>query len=306
MSRADEDGLTLGEYQRLAAATDLEADSEDPTVPLLGLVGEIGTLVAELKKKRRPDNVPHTGYEAIVQTEIGDILWYLAALARRAGVSLEIAAEQNLLKTQQRWLPPSERLYGAYDAGFPPTERLPRLLEVTFRSGVHSSGRAYSQMYVDGEPLGQPIDDNSLADDGYRFHDAFHLSYMSALGWSPNIRRLMKRKRKSDPRIDHAQDGARACAVEEGVAALVFQLSIGYDYFDGANRVDDSILEAVMSVTSNLEVADRTAAEWELAILSGFSAWRALRAHEEGVLVADLDRRVLEFKPIDGKSGSRA
>lgn len=298
MSGSSEHELTLNEYQRLAAATDLEADSQDPTVPLLGLVGEVGTLVAELKKKRRPDNVLHTGFEEIVQTEIGDILWYLAALARRAGVSLGAVAEQNLAKTRARWLPPEDRLDGAYDSEFPPAERFPRLLEVVFRSGVHPSGRAFSQMYVDGEALGQPIDDNSLADDGYRFHDAFHLSYMSALGWSPNIRRLMKRKRKSDPVIDHAQDGARACAIEEGVAALVFQLSIGYDHFEGVDRIDDSILDAVMSVTSNLEVSDRTAAEWELAILSGFSAWRALREHEEGMVVVDLDKRTLDFKPL--------
>ena len=43
----DED-LTLDEYQRLAAATDVEGDSRDPVIPLLGLAGEAGALVSDL------------------------------------------------------------------------------------------------------------------------------------------------------------------------------------------------------------------------------------------------------------------
>jgi hypothetical protein len=47
--------LTFDEYQELSAATDLQHHSTDPTVPLLGLAGEIGALIAEFKKKIRPD-----------------------------------------------------------------------------------------------------------------------------------------------------------------------------------------------------------------------------------------------------------
>src|SRR4051794_16799645 len=96
--------LTLDQYQRLAAATDVEGDSRDPIVPLLGLTGEAGALVSEFKKKRRPDGVAYSGFEDVVVTELGDILWYLAALARRVGVSLSSVAEQNLAKTRARWL----------------------------------------------------------------------------------------------------------------------------------------------------------------------------------------------------------
>ena len=45
--------LTLDEYQRTAAATDVEGDSDDPVVPLLGLAGEVGSLIAEFKNADR-------------------------------------------------------------------------------------------------------------------------------------------------------------------------------------------------------------------------------------------------------------
>ena len=85
-----------------AARTDIEHDSTDPNVPLLGLAGEVGSLIAEFKKKRRPDGVAYTGFEDVVVAELGDILWYLAALARRVGVPLSAVAQKNLEKTQAR------------------------------------------------------------------------------------------------------------------------------------------------------------------------------------------------------------
>lgn len=36
------DNLTLDEYQRRAAITDVEPNSNNPLVPLLGLAGEVG------------------------------------------------------------------------------------------------------------------------------------------------------------------------------------------------------------------------------------------------------------------------
>ena len=39
--------------------------------------------------------------------------------------------------------------------------------------------------------------------------------------WSPTFRALIKQKRKSDPKVDDAQDGGRAIVVEEGLTAWV-------------------------------------------------------------------------------------
>jgi hypothetical protein len=52
-------------------------------------------------------------------------------------------------------------------------------------------------MYFGGKPLGDDLTDNAYVDDGYRFHDVIHLALIAHLGWSPVVRGLMRRKRKS-------------------------------------------------------------------------------------------------------------
>lgn len=284
-----EQDLTLDEYQRLAAATDIEGDSRDPVVPLLGLAGEVGALVSEFKKKRRPDGVTYSGFEDVVTTELGDILWYLSALARRVGVPLSSVAYQNLAKTRARWLP-SEASRPAFDADFPEHQQLPRRFDVTFTT---VGNRVV--MRVAGDELGDPIDDNARAADGYRFHDVFHFAYAAVLGWSPILRSLMKRKRKTDPETDRVEDGARACALEEAIAAFVFEMARPYDFFAGAQHVDAEILHGARAVAGGLEVASRSSGDWERAILTGFGAWRGLRDGGGGVVRIDQDARTLEL-----------
>lgn len=81
--------LTLSAYQRQAQLTDQRrADDLGITFPILGLFGETGSLLSEVKKKRR-DTVAYTGYEASVLEELGDTLWYLAAVSARANLGLD-------------------------------------------------------------------------------------------------------------------------------------------------------------------------------------------------------------------------
>ena len=81
--------LTLDRYQNHARRTDLTAKSrqQDLNFPLLGLFGEVGSLMSELKKKRR-DADSYVGYELSVIEELGDVLWYFSNLASRAGIVL--------------------------------------------------------------------------------------------------------------------------------------------------------------------------------------------------------------------------
>lgn len=109
------------------------------------------------------------------------------------------------------------------------------------------------------------------------------------------LRKLLKRKRKSDPDVDRSEDGARAAAIEEAVSALVFEMAKTYNYFEGADRVDDTILSAVTAVTAGLEVAARTPADWEATILAGFSVWRGLRDRKSGVVRVDLEARTVSL-----------
>jgi NTP pyrophosphatase (non-canonical NTP hydrolase) len=82
---ANERWVMVASFQEHARKTD-QLD-EDIDTPVLGLVGEVGSLVSALKKKRR-DTDGFFGYHEAVVEELGDVLWYVAAIARRGGTSL--------------------------------------------------------------------------------------------------------------------------------------------------------------------------------------------------------------------------
>jgi len=77
--------LLVAEFEERVVQTD-EMEPE-PDTAFLGLFGEIGSLVSALKKRRR-DKDAYFGYERAVLEEVGDVLWYASAFARRGGTSL--------------------------------------------------------------------------------------------------------------------------------------------------------------------------------------------------------------------------
>jgi NTP pyrophosphatase (non-canonical NTP hydrolase) len=78
--------VTVAEFEGQAAATD-QLNPDDSETPLLGLVGEVGSLLSALKKKRR-DTDAFFGYHEAVVEELGDVLWYVSRVAQRGGTSL--------------------------------------------------------------------------------------------------------------------------------------------------------------------------------------------------------------------------
>src|SRR5437899_3477946 len=130
--------MDLDEFQRRAHATDQnpkpdkQADEITRTpqkhevIPLLGLVGEVGGLLAEYKKLLR-DGATHRKFRDEVAEELGDILWYVADVATKFNLTLSEIAEQNLAKVEDRWRHP-ERRRALYDEHLPANQQLPRRL----------------------------------------------------------------------------------------------------------------------------------------------------------------------------------
>jgi NTP pyrophosphatase (non-canonical NTP hydrolase) len=87
--------LTLADYAAEAQLTDKRSDAGSLTFPLLGLFGETGSLLSEVKKKQR-DRASYVGYAAAVVEELGDVLWYLTIVAARGGLSLEQIVDASL------------------------------------------------------------------------------------------------------------------------------------------------------------------------------------------------------------------
>jgi hypothetical protein len=143
--------------------------------------------------------------------------------------------------------------------------------------------------------VGDKLRDNSYDDDGYRFHDVFHLAHAAKLGWSPTLRRLLKRKRKSVPQVDEVEDGGRAGAIDEAIVAFVFDYARTHRFLEDVDAVDYSLLRTIKSLVSQLEVSVRSPLEWEQAILAGYKVWRGVREQGRGRIRVDLGSRLLEL-----------
>lgn len=313
--------LTFDDYQRRATQTDKlptnysrpafsGGDADEPApgedrliLPLMGLVGEVGALASEWKKYRRD----HTGYQGFtdqIREELGDALWYMAVLADRTDLQLSELAQANLDKVDD--------LFGAgqtvpqhfYDDDREDAEQLPRRLSVSFQqTGVERGDEQVPGVHIEvigtGTAIGDPLDDNSDDEDDYRYHDVLHLAHMAVLGWSPVMRAILNPKRKRrDERADRVEDGGRAIAIEEGLTAAVFAQARQHSYFASADRVPGSLIKSCRAMTAHLEVADRSAGEWQRAILVGYAAFNYLVAHREGIVTVDMYARTLTCQPL--------
>lgn len=380
--------LTIGDYAAQALTTDQGSDGGSLAFPLLGLFGETGSLLSEVKKKQR-DRASYVGYAAAVVEELGDVLWYLTTVAARggltldaivadqtrvsrqlpsdgsatfaslqpeimpraaeptaafehtllrlagevgllvidqeagrlldravlasrlgaitrtliqaaneAGVTLEAAAVKNLAKIFDRW--PRERTYPEpLDAHARADEQLPRDLYVDiFEREVR--GRTYVFQRCNGINIGDRLTDNAMRADDYRFHDVFHFAYAAVLTWSPVVRALFRLKRKSAPKVDEAQDGARAILIEEGITTWIFGQAVNLNLFSDTQPGDlpFDLLKHVRQFVSGYEADQCPLWLWEEAILQGYAAFRFLREHRRGRLHIDITNRRLSIETL--------
>jgi len=98
----------MNEYQTTASQYDLfKATGNYNTVAfvekVLGLVGEAGETADKIKKILRDKNGVIDEHDKIeITKELGDVLWYVANIARYLNVSLTEVAELNLKKLESR------------------------------------------------------------------------------------------------------------------------------------------------------------------------------------------------------------
>lgn len=304
--------MKFSEYQRRANATDQNPAPEDrlsgiapapqrhEVIPLLGLVGEVGGLLGEYKKMLR-DGATHRKFKDEVAEELGDILWYVANTATKFGLDLEEIARSNLSKAEDRWNRRDKPL-SLYDSALPADQQLPRQFEYRFE---HQQIKDVSKLVlVDqlvGTSTGDPLTDNAFEDDGYRFHDALHLTFAACLGWSPVWRKLLRKQgrlRNREPaRIDEVEDGGRAQVIEEAIVAAAYAYASEHDFLHGITAVDWHLLRHIKQMTAKLEVSNRTMWEWNNVLLRGFGIWRLLREHNGGVVKGDLTAGTIKFIP---------
>lgn len=292
---------TLDDYRRVAFLTARTKGDQLVEVCLAVLQ----QLTAELLRSKLPSiekelnrRLPDRSVEAL----LGEVFWHVAALASLYGLELGDVAERNVTKLERRFgrskptpLPDQDRA---------PSERLSRRFEVSFVT----VGPGRSRMYMDGAQLGDDLTDNAYAEDGYRFHDVLHLALAGKLGWSPVLRKLMGRKRRSDARLDEIEDGARAMIVEEAVIKAIHAEGLrisalssppggtdGVPLVTNGRDISFAFLKRLESLVTGLEAERNKYWEWEDVIVDGFALFHRLRQEGRGTVSVDLDERSLIF-----------
>jgi NTP pyrophosphatase (non-canonical NTP hydrolase) len=291
--------MELDEYQRRANLTDQRPGRGDEALvfPLMGLASEVGSLVTQYKKRVR-DGDAHALFSERAAEELGDILWYVANLASKLDLGLEDVAALNLKRTTERWPAAGTDVpAGLFDDGYPDAEKLPRTASVRFEE-VEVEGKIKVQISSEGEQLGNYLTDMNYSDDGYRFHDVFHLAYAALLGWSPVSRAFFKTRRDSNPRVREVEDGGRAVRIEEAVSAFVFDYARQEQFLESVPQLDSELLRTVASLVSHMEVRARTIAEWERAILRSYEVWRQMRDQRGGIVHFDLHARSMTYEAL--------
>ena len=99
--------MTLDEYASGARATATYPRTADLLYPVLKLAGEAGEVAEKLGKLMRDEGwAPGTplseAQREALASELGDVLWYVAAVAHDLGVPLAEVGRKNLAKLSDR------------------------------------------------------------------------------------------------------------------------------------------------------------------------------------------------------------
>lgn len=274
----------------------IETQRDEDTIPRPIQLGKLALSAGVLAE------MSHTGLESMAapkrEAYFGLLLSELAKTCSSFNLTLEDVALGNLEKTASRWPSDQNREFPLFDEGFPEHEQFEREFTIEFIERGEGQNRHVVQR-LNGVYIGDRLTDNSNEPDDYRFHDVFHLAYVAYLGWSPVLRGLLKRKRKSDPTKDENDDGARAAIIEEGIATWIFDHAKKHDYYEGIQpgRLDYGLLKQIQGMVRGYEVEQCKLWQWELAILEGFKMFRELRTHRGGSIVVNITEGTLTFKP---------
>jgi len=204
-------------------------------------------------------------------------------------------------------------------------QAFPRILLFEFHNSTDDSGRHVAELelldvwpnaFPDGpveltdgriqgfrlpSKVGQLLTDNSVKDDGYRFHDALHIGVMAGVGWSPVMRSLLGIKRRADARVDEIDDGGRSIVLEE---SLFDYLGMKHVEFGNSVEQDISLSFAVSAVKYAIEErgtgVDRLPRdELTHALLEGAKLFHEVRRNLGGYALANLDNRTAMYIPKD-------
>ncbi len=286
--------MEFNEYQKKAKKTDQFTDKNKSLASSMWNIQETLALLSRKFDENGRKTLDNEIYLDYVQRKLGDLTWYISNIATCHDLDFEDIIQANIDKCDKRWGKKKHKLR-SFDEGFLEEEILPR--KAIFR--IKEVGNK-TEIAIEGKlgkwfRIGDRVTDNNHEEDGYRFHDAIHLSFMTNLGWSPAMRSLLNRKRKSNPKFDEVEDGARAANLEESVSAMIFEFARENNWFENRTSVPLELLKMIDRITRNLEISEATFEQWENAILNGYEIFRQVRDNKGGYILIDMDNKQMEY-----------
>lgn len=77
-------------------------ESADAAYAVLGLSGEVGEVHSLFAKQIRDRHLEDSEFKDSITKELGDVLWFIAAIAQDFDISLEAIAKTNIEKLKKR------------------------------------------------------------------------------------------------------------------------------------------------------------------------------------------------------------
>lgn len=94
--------MHINDYQDQAVDTAIYPTSARLTYPALGLTGEAGEVADKVKKIIRDGTELTPELRLEIAKEVGDVLWYIAAISRDLGYDMQSIAMMNIQKLNSR------------------------------------------------------------------------------------------------------------------------------------------------------------------------------------------------------------
>ncbi|PWK52849.1 hypothetical protein [Pleionea mediterranea] len=226
--------------------------------------------------------------------KIERIITLVCKIAILNELSIDNIASENVTKVLGYWIKHKDIPAYQFDKKFPNYEQLPRKFQIDFIP-VDDSTVLVS---TNGVIIGDRLTDNAHEPDGYKFHDVFHIANAATLGWSPVFRRMLKLKRKSDPKTDEIEDGARAAIIEEAIVSAIYDYGRD-DLLKDSERVSLELIKRIQSYIKGYEAQDLEPWEWEHCILSAFRVFREINKAKCGSIVGDADKRTITLQKLE-------
>jgi NTP pyrophosphatase (non-canonical NTP hydrolase) len=292
--------MQLNDYQKKAHSTVQQYKSDDQEnffLGYLGLAGEAGSVLTTLKKLIR-DGDGFSSFKDKLKEELGDVLWYIAAIASHYNLTLEDIAEYNLAKTSDRFTALNHLHKHRFDSDH--EKRFPDSFIVNF---IEDEGELFPTVKMtwveiggmdnEEKSLGDALTDNAKTPNFYRFHDVFHLGYIAYLGWSPVFRHLMGLKRKNDAFVLDTEDRGRPQVAEEAITLIIYNYAKNNLMLRLGQRIDTDILNMIKQIVVDLEISSVSSYQWEEIIINSYRVFHQIIENRGGsVLVSPAEYRL--------------